>query len=349
MGYSFFIFIFLCVLLPTINWILLYFIILILIWISFIYLWIPQFPPDNRNFIFSPRTRILFCKLDLFILSQIMCAVFRWFHHLLLLWIYKFIWIYHMNSKLWIMFLILLDSDENNRIFLPCLNITSYFSIFWRAHHEELQLGIHKRKSLIQVTLPPNTTSRWIPSRLLLTLLLYFIFIIYLLGIFIPSSQASLPFLSWWPLWEPTSQGSPHLQTQMQAIPVLASLHPYLISFSSFTLPVSSLLTCFFPGFLAIFIMLSSQQQQKQMMSTNNNSSFWKGRHSSRISGRWVLSSFRFYLRFSSRSIFKLRWHSDLKAPDLWLRLGNSGCTLVLIVHPYLCCCTEIYSVIYLV
>ena len=95
MGYSFFIFIFLCVLLPTINWILLYFIILILIWISFIYLWISQFPPDNRNFIFSPRTRILFCKLDLFILSQIMCAVFRWFHHLLLLWIYKFIiWIY---------------------------------------------------------------------------------------------------------------------------------------------------------------------------------------------------------------------------------------------------------------
>ena len=34
-----------------------------------------------------------------------------------------------------------------------------------------------------------------------------------------------------WPLWEPTSQGSPHLQTQIQAVPVLSSLYPSLISF----------------------------------------------------------------------------------------------------------------------
>ena len=34
-----------------------------------------------------------------------------------------------------------------------------------------------------------------------------------------------------------TSQGSPHLQTQIQADPVLSSLYPSLISFSYFTFP----------------------------------------------------------------------------------------------------------------
>ena len=51
-------------------------------------------------------------------------------------------------------------------------------------------------------------------------------------------------FLRWnpdsWPLWEPTSQGSPHLQTQLQAVSVLSSLYPSLISFSSFKFPGAS-------------------------------------------------------------------------------------------------------------
>ena len=71
------------------------------------------------------------------------------------------------------------------------------------------------------------------------------------------------------PLREPTSQESPHLQTQLQAIPVLSSLYPFLINFSSLPSPVHStgFSLCFFPGFLAIFALMSSKNNYSQ----NNN------------------------------------------------------------------------------
>ena len=50
----------------------------------------------------------------------------------------------------------------------------------------------------------------------------------------------NIVLLIFWPfctLWQPTSQGSPHLQTQIQTVPVISSLYPSLISLSSFTLP----------------------------------------------------------------------------------------------------------------
>ena len=60
---------------------------------------------------------------------------------------------------------------------------------------------------------------------------------------------------------QPTSQGSPHLQSQLQAVPVLSSIYPSLISFSYFTFPgapyrISLLFLPWLP-FFAIFILLS--------------------------------------------------------------------------------------------
>ena len=65
-------------------------------------------------------------------------------------------------------------------------------------------------------------------------------------------------------------QGSPHLQTQLQVVPVLSSLYPSLISFSSLTFPAhpTGFSICFFPGFLAIFTLLSSNNN-------NNNLESW--------------------------------------------------------------------------
>ena len=71
--------------------------------------------------------------------------------------------------------------------------------------------------------------------------------------------------LSWGklPLWEPTSQGSPHLLTQIQAVPsyLLCTLSYFLFIFY---LPWGTLpdFSCFIPGFLAIFTLLSSQQEK---------------------------------------------------------------------------------------
>ena len=60
-----------------------------------------------------------------------------------------------------------------------------------------------------------------------------------------------------------TSLGSPHFQTQLQAVPVLSSLYSSLISFSSFTFPSAPyrIFFLFLPLLPCHFILLSSQQQ----------------------------------------------------------------------------------------
>ena len=64
-------------------------------------------------------------------------------------------------------------------------------------------------------------------------------------------------------LWEPSSQGSPHLQTQFNDGSRFTLSWPYLI-FPFHVLPSAVHPTgftfCFFPDFLAIFIMLSSNK-----------------------------------------------------------------------------------------
>ena len=49
---------------------------------------------------------------------------------------------------------------------------------------------------------------------------------------------------------------SPHFQTQILAVLVLSSMYPSLISFSPFPVHPTRFSFCFFPGFLAIFILL---------------------------------------------------------------------------------------------
>ena len=61
-----------------------------------------------------------------------------------------------------------------------------------------------------------------------------------------------------YPLWEPTSKGSPHLQTQIQVVPILSYLYNSLNSFSPSPVHLTGFPFCFFPDFLAIFTLSSS-------------------------------------------------------------------------------------------
>ena len=53
-------------------------------------------------------------------------------------------------------------------------------------------------------------------------------------------------------MWEPTSQGPPHLHTQIQTVPVLSSLYPSLISIFIFYLH-----RCTLPDFPSVFSLAS--------------------------------------------------------------------------------------------
>ena len=124
--------------------------------------------------------------------------------------------------------------------------------------------------NLTRNTSPTNSTPRRFPFYLLLTLLLYFIFIFHLprctlLDFFSVSYPAFLPVVkasSFLTCSHQTARVKGHLNFKM--VPVLPYLDPSLI-FPMHLLPSPVHRTrfsfCFFPGFLNIFILLSSKNK----------------------------------------------------------------------------------------
>ena len=78
----------------------------------------------------------------------------------------------------------------------------------------------------------------------------------------------------YWIFWEQNLLGSPHLQTQLQAVPVLSSLYPSLISFSSFTFPGAPyrIFLLFLPWLPCQFYLVVIEQHQ--LLKSQNNKKY---------------------------------------------------------------------------
>ena len=85
------------------------------------------------------------------------------------------------------------------------------------------------------------------------------------------ASIQCLMLLVAWEVRAAALQGPPHLQTQIQAVPVLSSQHPFLNWFSSFTFPGASyrIFFLFLPQFPCHFYLVIEQLSKNGVHLTN--------------------------------------------------------------------------------